>query len=139
MDEPPSPFRRHGVRAVPETLRRLRHDLTAWVRSAGIDAGRAQDIVLASYEALANVADHAYEGAAGSGEVDLDAAVHDDRIEVVIRDHGKWRPPVVDPRPVSLRGRGLLLLRASADRADIASGDSGTVVTLAWDLAPVRP
>lgn len=138
MDEPPGPFRCHGVQAVPQDLRRLRHDLTAWVLSVGVDAGRAQDIVLASYEALANVADHAYEGA-GSGVVDLDASVHRDRIEVVIKDHGKWRTPVVDPRPVSLRGRGLTLLRASADRADISSGEAGTVVTLAWDLAPVHP
>ncbi|MGK3208746.1 ATP-binding protein [Amycolatopsis sp. MEPSY49] len=138
MDEPPGPFRCHGVEATPEALRRLRHDLTAWVLAAGVDEARAQDIVLASYEALANVADHAYDGA-GPGVVDLDAALHPDRIEVVIGDHGRWRTPVVDPRPVSLRGRGLLLLRASADRADIASGESGTVVTLAWDLAPVRP
>ncbi|WP_372664317.1 ATP-binding protein [Amycolatopsis kentuckyensis] len=138
MDEPPGPFRCHGVEAAPEALRRVRHELMAWVLAAGVDEARAQDIVLASYEALANVADHAYDGA-GPGVVDIDAAVHPDRIEVVIGDHGRWRTPVVDPRPVSLRGRGLLLLRASADRADIASGESGTVVTLAWDLAPVRP
>ncbi|MFJ7216305.1 ATP-binding protein [Amycolatopsis sp. NPDC098790] len=138
MDEPPGPFRCHGVEAVPEALRRLRHDLMAWVLAAGVDEARAQDIVLASYEALANVADHAYDGG-GPGVVDLDAAVHPDRIEVIISDHGRWRTPVVDPRPVSLRGRGLLLLRASADRADIASGEAGTVVTLAWDLAPVGP
>ncbi|WP_205660864.1 ATP-binding protein [Amycolatopsis vastitatis] len=128
----PEPFQSHGVQAVPQALRRLRHDLMAWVLGAGVDEARAQDIVLASYEALANVADHAYDGA-GSGVVDLDAAVHPDRIEVVITDHGRWRMPVPDPRPVSVRGRGLLLLRASADRADITSGDEGTVVTLAWD------
>lgn len=137
MDEPPGPFRCHGVQAEPQALRRLRHDLMAWVLSAGVDEGRAQDIVLASYEALANVADHAYD-ATGSGVVDLDAAVYPDRIEVVIGDHGQWRTPVVDPRPVSARGRGLMLVRASADRADIASGDSGTVVTLTWDLALSR-
>jgi len=131
------PFRCRGVAAAPAALRRLRHDLTAWVLAAGVEQGRAQDIVLASYEALANVADHAYHGS-GSGSVDLDAAVHADRIEVVITDHGKWRTPVPDARPVSLRGRGLLLLRASADRADISSGEKGTVVTLAWDLDPVR-
>ncbi|MEU5265930.1 ATP-binding protein [Amycolatopsis sp. NPDC021455] len=134
----PEPFQCHGVQAVPQALRRLRHDLLAWVLAAGVEPDRAGDIVLASYEALANVADHAYDGA-GAGVVDLDAAVHPDRIEVVITDHGRWRTPVADPRPVSLRGRGLLLLRASADRADISAGEDGTVVTLAWDLAPVRP
>jgi serine/threonine-protein kinase RsbW len=132
----PEPFQCHGVLAAPESLRRLRHELMAWVLAAGVERDRAADIVLASYEALANVADHAYDGS-GSGVVDLDAAVHPDRIEVVITDHGQWRTPVPDPRPVSLRGRGLLLLRASADRADIISGDDGTVVTLAWDLSPV--
>jgi serine/threonine-protein kinase RsbW len=128
----PEPFQCHGVLAAPEALRRLRHELMAWVLAAGVEQDRAGDIVLASYEALANVADHAYDGS-GSGVVDLDAVVHPDRIEVVITDHGRWRMPVPDPRPVSLRGRGLLLLRASADRADITSGDEGTVVTLAWD------
>ncbi|MDQ7805117.1 ATP-binding protein [Amycolatopsis sp. A133] len=134
----PEPFRCHGVRAVPEVLRRLRHELMAWVLAAGVDEGRAGDIVLASYEALANVADHAYDGS-GEGLVDVDASVAPGRLEVVITDHGRWRTPVPDPRPVSLRGRGLLLLRASADQADISSGASGTVVTLTWDLDPVHP
>jgi serine/threonine-protein kinase RsbW len=132
-----APFRRYGVPAAPEALRRLRHDLLAWVVATGVANGRAQDIVLASYEALANVADHAY-GGKGPGVADLDAAVHEDRIEVVITDHGRWRTPELDPLPVSVRGRGLLLVRASADRADISSGEEGTVVTLAWDLDRVR-
>ncbi|MEV6829004.1 ATP-binding protein [Amycolatopsis sp. NPDC051102] len=126
----------HGVPAVPDALRRLRHELMAWVLAAGVDEGRAGDIVLAAYEALANVADHAYDGS-GDGLVDVDASVSPDRVEVVITDHGQWRTPVPDTQPVSLRGRGLLLLRASADRADISSGDAGTVVTLTWDLDPV--
>ncbi|MGW3958274.1 ATP-binding protein [Amycolatopsis sp. NPDC005003] len=132
----PAPFRCHGVPAAPGALRSLRHDLMAWVLAAGVDEDRAGDIVLASYEALANVADHAY-GASGDGLVDVDASVTPGRLEVVITDHGQWRTPVPDTRPVSLRGRGLLLLRASADRADISSGDAGTVVTLTWDLDPV--
>jgi anti-sigma regulatory factor (Ser/Thr protein kinase) len=134
----PEPFHCHGVPAVPAALRRLRHELMAWVLAAGVDESRAGDIVLASYEALANVADHAY-GASGGGVVDVDASVSPGRLEVVITDHGQWRTPVPDPQLVSLRGRGLLLVRAGADRADIASGEQGTVVTLAWDLAPVRP
>ncbi|GHG32643.1 MULTISPECIES: ATP-binding protein [Amycolatopsis] len=134
----PEPFRCHDVPAAPGALRRLRHELMAWVLAAGVDEDRAGDIVLASYEALANVADHAYDGVDG-GLVDVDASVSPGRLEVVITDHGQWRTPVPDTRPVSLRGRGLLLLRASADRADITSGDSGTVVTLTWDLDPVTP
>ena len=132
----PEPFRCHNVPAAPGALRRLRHELMAWVLAAGVDESRAGDIVLASYEALANVADHAYDDTE-PGVVDVDAAMHPGRLEVVITDHGQWRTPVPDTRAVSLRGRGLLLLRASADRADITSGDSGTVVTLTWDLDAV--
>jgi len=134
----PEPFRCHNVPAAPGALRRLRHELMAWVLAAGVDESRAGDIVLASYEALANVADHAYDGA-GDGLVDVDASLSPGRLEVVITDHGQWRTPVPDTRPVSLRGRGLLLLRASADRADITSGEQGTVVTLTWDLDAVKP
>lgn len=126
------PLRCHGVTAAPEALRALRHELVGWVRGAGLTAERAQDIALASYEALANVADHAYDGERGT--VDLDAYLYPDRVEVVITDHGRWRTPVPDPRPVSLRGRGLLLLHASADQADIRTTAEGTVVVLTWDL-----
>ncbi len=127
-----APLRCHGVAAAPEALRALRHQLTGWVLDAGLDTDRAQDVALASYEALANVADHAYDS--GSGTVDLDAYLHPDRVEVVITDHGRWRTPVPDPRPVSLRGRGLMLLHASADQADIRTTDDGTVVVLSWAI-----
>jgi anti-sigma regulatory factor (Ser/Thr protein kinase) len=127
-----APLRRHGVLATPEVLRTLRHELTAWALSAGLDEDRAHDIALAGYEALANVADHAYEN--GGGTVDLDAVLGPDQVEVVVTDHGRWRTPVLDPRPVALRGRGLLLLQASADDADLKTGEDGTVVTLRWDL-----
>ncbi|QRP51031.1 ATP-binding protein [Amycolatopsis sp. FDAARGOS 1241] len=131
-----TPLNCPGVVAEPGALRTLRHALTAWVRAAGVEDDLAQDIVLASYEALANVADHAY--GTTPGLVDLEAVLRPGRVEVVITDHGLWRAPVDDPNPVSLRGRGLLLLRASADHADITSGADGTVVTLGWNLSPVR-
>ncbi|WP_370643441.1 ATP-binding protein [Amycolatopsis sp. DSM 110486] len=132
-----TPLSCRDVVAEPGALRALRHRLTAWVRAAGVPEDRAQDIVLASYEALANVADHAY-GGDGRGLLDLEAVVRRDRVEIVITDHGHWRAPVDDPNPVSLRGRGLLLLRASADHADIVPGVDGTVVTLGWNLIPAR-
>jgi len=128
-----APLRCHEVTAGAEALRSLRHELVGWVLGAGLTAERAQDIALASYEALANVADHAYNGRRGT--VDLDAYLYPGRVEVVITDHGRWRTPVLDPRPVTLRGRGLMLLHASADRADIQTTDEGTVVVLTWDIS----
>lgn len=127
-----APLRCHGVVAEPRALRALRHELMAWALGSGLDADRAQDLSLASYEALANVVDHAYRGA--EGVVDVDATLLADRIEVVIADQGRWRSPVPDHSPVSLRGRGLLLLNAGADKADIVSGPEGTIVTLTWEL-----
>ncbi len=79
-----APLRCHGVTAKPEALRILRHELVGWALRAGVAADRAQDIALASYEALANVADHAYNG--DRGTVDLDALRHPGRVEVVITD-----------------------------------------------------
>ncbi|MFF0148768.1 anti-sigma regulatory factor (Ser/Thr protein kinase) [Amycolatopsis sulphurea] len=127
----------HGVPAEPLALRSLRHRLLEWALSAGIPVDRAHDIVLAGYEALANVADHAYrEGE--PGHVDLDATLHVDQVELVITDHGCWRPAGEDRTPVPVRGRGLLLLHASADRADVRTGAGGTVVTLGWNLGDAR-
>ncbi|MDT8913794.1 ATP-binding protein [Amycolatopsis sp. PS_44_ISF1] len=128
-----APLRCEGVPAEPRALRTLRHRLAAWALAAGIEPELAQDIALAGYEALANVADHAYRNDHG-GLVDLRASRQHDRVEVVITDHGRWRPPVTDSAPVSLRGRGLMLLRASADAAEITPGAEGTVVTLGWNL-----
>jgi serine/threonine-protein kinase RsbW len=130
---PVAPLRCEGVPAEPRALRTLRHRLTAWALAAGIEPDLAQNIALAGYEALANVADHAYHNNHG-GLVDLQASLHDGRVEVVITDHGQWRAPVTDSARVSLRGRGLMLLRASADAADITPGADGTVVTLGWNL-----
>ncbi|MET9264005.1 ATP-binding protein [Amycolatopsis sp. NPDC004079] len=125
----------HGIVAEPEALRALRHRLLAWALESGIPDDRAHDIVLAGYEALANVADHAYPGEPGL--VDLDAVCRPDSVEVVIKDHGEWRPPdetEAEDDPVSVRGRGLLLVQATADRADVRTSADGTVVTLGWQL-----
>lgn len=123
----------HGIVAEPGALRVLRHRLLDWALESGIPDDRAHDIVLAGYEALANVADHAYPDEPGL--VDLDAVCRPDSVEVVIADHGEWRPPdETEDDPVSLRGRGLLLVQATADRAEVRTGADGTVVTLGWQL-----
>ncbi|MFE3174948.1 ATP-binding protein [Amycolatopsis sp. NPDC059090] len=123
----------HGIVAEPGALRALRHRLLAWALESGIPDDRAHDIVLAGYEALANVADHAYPGEPGL--VDLDAVCRPGSVEVVIADHGEWRPPDdAEDDPVSVRGRGLLLVQATADRADVRTSSDGTVVTLGWQL-----
>jgi anti-sigma regulatory factor (Ser/Thr protein kinase) len=88
----------------------------------------ADDLELASYEALANAAEHAYP--AGRPRVDLKAvATFGGGVLVTVRDHGHWRPPPTDS---GFRGRGLGMIRALAHRSEIERTDTGTVVHMQW-------
>ena len=46
-------------------------------------------------------------------------------MEIVTRDHGRWRPPSEGEG-----GRGLMLMRGFMDSVDVESGPEGTVITL---------
>ena len=86
------------------------------------------DLELATYEALANAAEHAYPS--GRPQVDLEAvATADGGVLVTVRDHGHWRPPPADS---GFRGRGLGMIRALAHRSEIEQTETGTVVHMQW-------
>ena len=94
-------------------------------------------IELACYEALANVACHAYAGRP-AGVMELDAVYNhtppgSPRMKVTVSDHGRWRHPAPDPD--RLRGRGVAMIRFLSDTADIVGGDTGTTVRMSWDLS----
>jgi serine/threonine-protein kinase RsbW len=112
----------------------IRARLGAWARHMGLTGDAVDDLVLAASEALTNVIDHAY------GEVEGDAWVHAGRngsgIVVTVRDGGRWRDPNPDP---GLRGRGLKMIDALADRVWVERRDGGTVVTMQWKAAPGDP
>ncbi|MGH3669577.1 MAG: ATP-binding protein, partial [Pseudonocardiaceae bacterium] len=61
-----------GIQGQPGPLVEVRHELGRWAARTGLPASMAADLVLSSYEALANAADHAYPS--GEGPVDLVAA-----------------------------------------------------------------
>lgn len=107
-------------------IRRARHVLGAWATQVGLPAATVADLVLATHEALANVADHAYPTAAGAVSVTAEYTGGD--VLVTVRDQGRWSPP----RPVNGRGRGLLLIRQLADHVDLSHDDSGTTVRMTW-------
>jgi serine/threonine-protein kinase RsbW len=121
-----------GVSATPPLLIQLRRQLTAWVGQAGLPAGRIRDLVLAVYEALANVVEHAYPGEPGA--LDLHAHRHDSRVTVTVTDRGYWRPA---PVPGLLRGRGLPLILTLADESAFTTTPAGTVVEMSWVCAPI--
>lgn len=129
-----------GESAVAERASALRIALSEWLTGLQVAPDRVYDVVLATYEALANAVEHAYssEGSTGAvggtGTLDLLAqcASSTGRIEVTIRDRGAWAVHAPDPT----RGRGVPLMHALADSTAVTSDHDGTTVRLVWD-APV--
>lgn len=115
-------------------LRRIRQRLAAWARASGAGTELVDDIALATYEALANVVDHAYPD--GKVEAWLDARRDRRGIVVTIGDHGRWRQPPSDP---GIRGRGLAMMRALTQRMTVERSPSGTTVTLCWSVGQALP
>jgi serine/threonine-protein kinase RsbW len=120
------PFRRENIPAEPTQLIDVRRALADWARSAGLSPSTAADLVLASYEAMANATEHAYRD--GTGTIDVLVTSDDAEVTVLVRDHGAWRPPPADP---GHRGRGLLMIR-SLSRAEVVAGPDGTTVRMRW-------
>jgi serine/threonine-protein kinase RsbW len=119
------------VPATAERLGQLRHALADWATGHGLAAQVIEDMVHATYEAMANVVMHAYRDHAG-GTLDLYA--HADRargtVTVSVADYGRWRPP--PPKHHRSRGRGLSLIRGLSEHAGIRRNRSGTTVTMTY-------
>jgi anti-sigma regulatory factor (Ser/Thr protein kinase) len=107
------------IPADPSKLASIRRNVTRWLMRHDVPSDAAADIVLASSEACANAIEHAYGPAEGS--VDLDAAIDDGVITVVVTDAGRWR----ESRSRG-RGRGLPLIEACMDRFEVTKGPTGT-------------
>ena len=106
----------------------MRQRVAEWAAGLGVGQDGVDDMVLATYEALANVADHAYPDGPGDAWVDAGRTVAGE-LTVVVSDHGRWRAPPPDP---GLRGRGMMLIAALADRVAVHRGASGTRVVMHW-------
>jgi serine/threonine-protein kinase RsbW len=93
------------------------------------------DLVLASYEAVANSIEHAYRGQVG--DILLSAERKDDHVLVTVTDDGQWLTPSTSGRH---RGRGLLLMHELADDAHITADEDhpGTTVRLRWRVDKQR-
>ncbi|EME53347.1 anti sigma factor [Rhodococcus ruber BKS 20-38] len=122
------------VRAEPGQLTVLRRALERWLDAVHVSPELTRDVLLASYEALANAVEHAYRDGA-SGTLDLEATLIPGtrQVEVAIIDRGSWRANDTDPG-TSSRGHGLTLINSLADTATVAPADSGTVVTMRWSI-----
>jgi len=112
------------IDAIPARLSDVRHQLTAWLRSAGVPELLGADIVLVVNEACSNSAEHAYRGQE-PGTMRVQAALHDRHIHVKVADSGSWKTPPADP---GTRGRGLLLMRTLSEQVDLDGTAEGTTV-----------
>jgi serine/threonine-protein kinase RsbW len=113
---------------------RLRDEMGTWLQAHGVDASTRDDIVLASWEAIANAMEHGSLGdAEGEGEVTM--SVRDGTVETEVVDRGQWRgEPSAPPR-----GKGLVLMRGLVDEVRVEPGDSGTRVVLRRTLDRAAP
>ena len=113
------------------SLRGIRQCLATWARTTGLSSAAVDDLVLASYEAVANSMEHAYRGRVG--DILLSAERKDHHVIVTVTDHGQWLAPSTPSRH---RGRGLFLMHELADDAHITVDEDhpGTTVHLRWRL-----
>ena len=116
-------------------LSQLRHDLGAWLVDQDVTPAVAEDLVLATSEALANAAEHG-SGLQSDERVHLRvrlADVEHETAEVVVQvaDRGRWRTGASSHE----RGRGLTIIGALVDEVTVDDRD-GTRVVLRRRLAP---
>lgn len=129
----------HTGNADARTAADFRHAFGEWLdRHLELDEERAADIILATDEAMSNCADHAYRVIDRVGTMTLQIAYHRANIELRVNvvDHGRWLEP--DFEVSSVRGRGILLMRALADDCSIDGGDNGTTVCLRFHECPPK-
>ena len=123
-----------------DTAGKFRKHLRRWLNdTVSINAQQVADVVLASYEALSNCAEHAYcdHGSASGGLMTLD--IRNDRaqetVQVCVSDQGSW----IEPSPAANnadRGRGLILMHGLADDCTVEPGNEGTTVCLHFHRCP---
>ncbi|WP_100501179.1 ATP-binding protein [Geodermatophilus chilensis] len=106
------------TRSIPALRRRLR----ALFTEAGLDEDLAYDLVLAACEAATNAIEHAQDPA--EPVIDVGAEVAGGRVEVAVRDYGRWRERV----PSMDRGRGSMLMSAVGEITATPSPAGTTVV-----------
>lgn len=122
-----------SVPADPARVAQLRRDFAAWLAVDLAAGDLLDDIVLAVYETLANVAEHAYAGAAsGAGDVRLVAERAERSIRVTVSDQGTWRRARHEP----FRSRGLDFVHLLINQVHIVSDGTGTTVHLSQRVPP---
>jgi anti-sigma regulatory factor (Ser/Thr protein kinase) len=116
--------------AEPQVLTSLRRTLRLWLEALGAGEMETYDVLVAVTEAAANAIEHAYGPVDASFEVEA-TADDDGDVTVVVRDHGRWRPPRGHNR-----GRGTLLMQELMDHFEVTTSEEGTEVRMRRRIVP---
>ncbi|MBV9058086.1 MAG: ATP-binding protein [Pseudonocardiales bacterium] len=127
--------------ADPMTASVARQRVREWLLAWCWPTDHLDDIVLAVSEAVTNAIDHAYTDQP-PGMIDLSAGIEQTpdgqhRVMMIVRDHGRWRPPPSDHQN---RRRGIPLMQALMDTVTIGQppdDPAGTWVVLRSKTIPV--
>jgi serine/threonine-protein kinase RsbW len=115
-----------AAEANPPNARQLRVQFEQWLQTLGAPAPLVDDLVLAVYEALANVVEHAYHPDHPQPVMQLQARLDHDHLLITVTDHGCWRTPS-EP---GYRGRGLAMMRSLTTEVYLHPTAHGTTVQL---------
>lgn len=122
-------------RAEPQAVATMAQQVRSWLGEAvQIDGVRTADITLATYEALANCADHAYRNAGSPGTMAVEVTCDHlgALVRVCVTDEGSWVDPGDEPAALA-RGRGIHLMRALSDACTVQGTEHGTTVCLHFE------
>jgi anti-sigma regulatory factor (Ser/Thr protein kinase) len=111
------------LRSVESAIPWMRRGLRAFVADSDLSEDEREDLVLAACEAGTNAVEHAQQPTESFFDVVIDIA--DGLVTIVVRDHGQWQQPTLDP----YRGRGLAMMHILADTT-VTTRTDGTTVTL---------
>jgi serine/threonine-protein kinase RsbW len=127
----PAEVRWEGA-ATPESVGDVRHLLVACAARLGASEDVRARLALAVSEAMSNVVMHAYREAEEPGAVHVAAADGDERLRILIRDHGLGLVPRADSPGL---GFGLGLMAQTADDFSIRTAPVGAGVEVRLEFA----
>jgi serine/threonine-protein kinase RsbW len=114
--------------AESENLARIRHALSDFAASLGLDESVIADLRLAVNEACSNVVRHAYDG---EGAMKVEARPDGDHLVVVVHDSGRGLARASEDPGTGL---GLRVASAVSKSMEVRQRGTGTEVRLAFSL-----
>lgn len=125
-----------------QDVREARGAITDWLEDLGVGDADAMALTHAAHEIVTNAVEHGFAEEGGpdhgpvpvpsrSGAVTVEGRVRrDGRLDLEVRDDGRWRPPVARSSARGDRGRGLAMAAALVDDLAITGREGGTRVVL---------